>query len=107
MRHPLLAAALLTLPLCLAAAPRHYELRSPDGRLTLGVDAAPQISYTLEREGVPVIAPSPLSVTLADGSAYDGAVRFEKALRRSVDLETYRPYLHRSIGAIMNSFHAA
>ena len=88
MRHPLLAAALLTLPLCLAAAPRHYELRSPDGRLTLGVDAAPQISYTLEREGVPVIAPSPLSVTLADGSAYDGAVRFEKALRRSVD-ETF------------------
>ena len=73
------------LPLCLAAAPRHYELISPDGRLVLGVDNAPQITYTLQREGVPVMAPSTLSVSLGDGSAYDGSVRFEKALRRSVD----------------------
>ena len=78
-------AALLMLPLCLAAAPRHYELSSPDGRLVLGIDSAPQITYTLQREGIPVMAPSTLSVTLGDGSAYDGSVRFEKALRRSVD----------------------
>ena len=77
--------AALMLPLCLAAAPRHYELISPDGRLVLGVDNAPQITYTLQREGVPVMAPSTLSVSLGDGSAYDGSVRFEKALRRSVD----------------------
>ena len=79
------AAALLLLPLCLAAAPRHFELRSPDGRLCAGVDAAPQISYTLSYDGVPVIAPSALSVQLADGPAWDGSVRFQKAVRRSVD----------------------
>ena len=84
MRHFAWIAALM-LPLCLAAAPRHYELISPDGRLVLGVDNAPQITYTLQREGVPVMAPSTLSVSLGDGSAYDGSVRFEKALRRSVD----------------------
>ena len=68
-----------------AAAPRHFELASPDGHLRLGVDAGPQITYTLDRDGVSVMAPSGLSVQLADGTAYDGSVRFEKALRRSVD----------------------
>jgi alpha-glucosidase len=85
MRHLTWTAAFLLLAPVLAAAPRHYELSSPDGRLVLGVDSAPQITYTLQREGIPVMAPSTLSVTLGDGSAYDGSVRLEKALRRSVD----------------------
>jgi alpha-glucosidase len=79
------AVALLLIAPALAAAPRNYQLSSPDGRLTLDVQAAPQISYQLACEGTPVMAPSTLSVQLADGTAYDGAVRFEKALRRSVD----------------------
>ena len=78
-------AALLLLPLCLAAAPRHFDLSSPDGRLHLGVDAAPQISYTLDCGGTAVLSPSILSVSLGDGSAWNGAVRFEKAVRRSVN----------------------
>ena len=78
-------AVLLLLPLCLCAAPRHYDLLSPDGRLCVGVDAGPQLSYTLAYDGVPVLAPSQISVSLGDGSAYDGAVRFQKAIRTSVD----------------------
>ncbi len=81
-------AALLLLPFCLFAAPRHYQLLSPDGRLCVEVDAAPQIRYSLAYDGVPVLTPSPIAVRLADGSAYDGAVRFQKALRASVD-ETF------------------
>jgi alpha-glucosidase len=79
------ALALLLIAPALAAAPRNYQLSSPDGKLTLDVQAAPEISYQLACEGTPVMAPSTLSVQLADGTAYDGAVRFEKALRRSVD----------------------
>ena len=66
-------AALLLLPFCLSAAPRHYDLLSPDGRLCVGVDAGPQLTYTLAYDGVPVLAPSQVSVSLDDGSAYDGA----------------------------------
>ena len=79
------ATALLMVAPCLAAAPRNYQLSSPDGRLKVDVQAAPQISYQLSCEGTAVMAPSTLSVQLADGSTYDGSVRFEKALRRSVD----------------------
>jgi len=89
-------AALLTLAPCLAAAPRHFELTSPDGRLVLGIDNAPQITYSLSREGVPVMAPSAISVRLEDGSAYDGAVRFEKALRRSADETIATPVYKRA-----------
>ena len=81
----LLTCAVLLPGAAYAAAPRHFELASPDGHLRLGVDAGPQITYTLDRDGVSVMAPSGLSVQLADGTAYDGSVRFEKALRRSVD----------------------
>ncbi|MBO6069358.1 MAG: glycoside hydrolase family 97 protein [Bacteroidales bacterium] len=77
-------ALLLAVP-ALAASPRTYQLSSPDGKLTLEVQTAPGISYRLSCEGTPVMAPSALSVQLADGTAYDGNVRFEKALRRSVD----------------------
>ena len=89
-------AALLLLPFCLFAAPRHYDLLSPDGRLHVGVDAGPQLSYTLDYDGVPVLAPSQLSVSLGDGSAYDGTVRFQKALRASVDETISTPVYKRS-----------
>ena len=81
----LLTCAVLLPGTAYAAAPRHFELASPDGHLRLCVDAGPQITYTLDRDGVSVMAPSGLSVQLADGTAYDGPVRFETALRRSVD----------------------
>ena len=81
----LLTCAVLLPGTAYAAAPRHFELASPDGHLRLGVDAGPQITYTLDRDGVSVMTPSGLSVQLADGTAYDGSVHFEKALRRSVD----------------------
>ena len=81
----LLVALFATLPLCLAAAPRHYELRSPDGRLCVGIDAAPTLQYTLNYDGQAVLAPSALALELGDGSRYDASVRFEKAILSSVD----------------------
>ena len=79
------AAALVFIASSAAAAPRSYSLSSPDGRLTLEVQAADQITYSLSCEGTAVMAPSTVSIQLADGTAYDGKVRFERALRRSVD----------------------
>jgi len=79
------AAAVLLLSTSLSAAPRQYSLSSPDGKLTVEVNADTQITYKLSCEGVSVMSPSAVSVQLADGSAYDGSVRFERVLRRFVD----------------------
>ena len=86
----------LALPLSLSAAPRHFELISPDGRLCVEVDAAPEIRYTLAYDGQAILEPSALSLQLGDGSAYDGSVRFERALRRSVDALIPAPVYKRS-----------
>ena len=95
IRH-LLAAALLLLPLCLAAAPRHFELRSPDGRLCVGIDAAPTLQYTLSYDGQALLAPSELALALGDGSVYDASVRFEKAIRATVDETVPAPVYKRA-----------
>ena len=89
-------AALLLLPLCLGAAPRSFELLSPDGRLQVSVDATPQLRYSVSYDGTAVIAPSELSVQLGDGSVYDGSVRFERALNRSVDTDIPAPVYKRA-----------
>ena len=91
-----LLSALMLLPLCLAAAPRHFELRSPDGRLSVALDASPQIRYAVSYDGVPVISPSEIAVRLTDGSAYDGAVRFVKATKASVDATIPAPVYKRA-----------
>jgi alpha-glucosidase len=91
-----LAAAFLLGALSLAAAPRHYTLLSPDGRLCVEVDAGEQIRYALNYDGVAVLEPSTLSLQLGDGSVYDGSVRFEKALRTSVDERIATPVYKRA-----------
>ncbi len=91
-----LAAAYLLLPLCLAAAPRHFELRSPDGRLCVGVDATPELRYTLSYDGVAILAPSAVELELADAADYDASVRFEKAIRSSVDVTVPAPMYKRA-----------
>ena len=92
----LFAVTALLLPFCLAAAPRHFELYSPDGRLNVSVDATPQLRYSLSYDGTAVIAPSELAVQLGDGSVYDASVRFEKALQRSVDTDIPAPVYKRA-----------
>ncbi|MCR4860562.1 MAG: glycoside hydrolase family 97 protein [Bacteroidales bacterium] len=93
---PLITTLLMALPAGLSAAPHHFDLSSPDGRLTLGVDSSPQILYTLERDGVPIIAPSELSLRLGGDGVCDGSVRFERALRRSVDKNFPAPVYKRA-----------
>ena len=92
----ILAALFALLPLCLAATPRHFELRSPDGRLCVGIDATPTLQYTLNYDGQAVLAPSAIALELGDGSRYDAGVRFEKAIRSSVDAMIPAPVYKRA-----------
>ncbi len=64
----LIAAVLL--PAGLLAAPKEYELTSPDGDLKLCVSAGENITYTLVHGDDTMIAESPLSMTLEDGTGY-------------------------------------
>lgn len=66
---------LLLMGLCLCALaqaqkPSVYELSSPDSRLTLTVENGGQLQYSLKQGGAPVILPSAIRMTMADGRAW-------------------------------------
>ncbi len=81
----LTASLLCSATLSLGAAPRTYSLASPDGRLSVSVELGEEISYTVEADGVLLLAPSRISMTLSDGTVYGGAAKLRKVSRTSAD----------------------
>ncbi len=63
---------------------KSYELKSPDGCITLGISTGNSVCWTLSRNGVSLIKPSEIALTLADGTIYGGKTAIRKAQRRSV-----------------------
>ena len=84
MRRIATAIAALALSVLAFAAPRQYSVASPDGSIVVAIDPA-AISYSVSVDGDQVLAPSHLSLTLNDGTAYNGQVKFKKAVKTSVN----------------------
>ena len=82
--------------LCSLASAKDYTLSSPDGRLTVTVDAGKTLTYSIRREGLLLIEPSCLQLNLADGRAWGPDARFRKAVRRSVDAFAEAPLFKRA-----------
>ena len=58
------------------SAAKTYDLKSPDGKIAVRVDVgADAVTYSISRDGKELIAPSPLSLTLADGRVLGGKKR--------------------------------
>ena len=62
--------AAMMIPAAAVAAPKHYDLASPDGELALQVTVDGKITYSIEHGGEPMLSGSSVSMTLADGSTY-------------------------------------
>ncbi|MBQ9193163.1 MAG: glycoside hydrolase family 97 protein [Bacteroidales bacterium] len=77
----LIFAALLSTALLQA---KDAVLASPDGKVVVTVKTGDRVSYSVERNGVSLLAPSQVSMTLGDGTLYGGKDRF-RISRRSVD----------------------
>ncbi len=65
-----------------AAAPKPQVLKSPDGRTSVSING---FKYSVTVDGTQVIAPSEISMTLADGTVYGGNAKLIKAFRKSYD----------------------
>ena len=70
------------------AQAKDYELKSPDGKIVVTVSSGDHVSYSIEREGLKLLAPSKISMTLVGGYMYGGKDNF-KVSRKSVD-QTYQ-----------------
>ncbi|MDR0728985.1 MAG: glycoside hydrolase family 97 protein [Prevotellaceae bacterium] len=62
-----------------------YRLSSPDGRIAVAVAVGQMISYTVVHDGDTLLAPSGVSMTLADGSTFGIAPKVQRASTRSVN----------------------
>ena len=78
----IIAAALLAITAF--AAPKTYELKSPDGRLTVSVNAGEGIFYTLSHEGDLLLDKSLISMATVQGDLFGGVQPVKKVTRRSV-----------------------
>ena len=79
-----------------SAKDRNYELKSPDGTISVKVCAGSAITYSVSEDGQELISPSPISMTLSDGTVYgkDDAVR--KAAKRTVKDAIPAPFYKKS-----------
>lgn len=62
------------------AAQKDYSVVSPDGRTSAGITLGDRITWTLVQDGVRLIAPSGISMTLTDGTVY-GPDKLRKAVK--------------------------
>jgi alpha-glucosidase len=71
--------------LSLGAADKTYTLKSPSGELTVTVTAGAGTVWSVDMLGTKVLEPSPLSMSLDDGTVFGRDMKVKKAVRGSVD----------------------
>ena len=79
-----MAALLLFVAGTLLAADKTYKIQSPSGAVTVEISAGAQLSWSVARDGVTVLDPSPLAMTLEDGTVFGQNMKVQKAVRKSV-----------------------
>ena len=81
-----LITALMTLLITAAAyaAPKNYELSSPDGRLKVTVQAGDGLSYSIVHGDDQIMKDSHIGMYMTDGTVFGGIQPVRKVSRRSV-----------------------
>ena len=75
----LLMAALLA---AFVAQAKDFVVKSPDGKIVVTVSSGENVSYSIERDGVKLLAPSRISMMLIGGYMYGGKSNFKATTRR-------------------------
>ena len=83
MKNPLLLSMLLLLSVS-AFAQKQFTLQSPDKDITVTVELGNQITYSVTHGSTCVLAPSPIGMTLSDGSQLGQNPVFKGVKTRSV-----------------------
>ena len=72
------------LAVAFGAKAKDYVLKSPDGKIVVTVTQGENVAYSIERDGIKLLAPSQISMSLVGGYRYGGKESF-KATRKTVD----------------------
>ena len=85
MRWFLTAAMAFLMTSVIVAAPKSYELSSPDGTVRTVVTVGEDVNYSVWKNSDRLLNPSVISMDLMDGSSYDASVKLQKVERSTVD----------------------
>ena len=98
MKRTIILAVIMTvMPFMDAAASKAYEIVSPDATLKAEVKIEEgKIFWSVFKDGNMLLAPSEIAMQLADGSSYDGMVKFRKAVTANVDQMVDAPFYKKS-----------
>ena len=70
------------------AGAKEYAVVSPDGRLKADINVGKELTYSVSLDGKELISPSPLSMTLANGTVW-GAVKGRENKHKHLGAHTY------------------
>lgn len=81
-----------------------YMLHSPDRKITVEVDVAAKTTYSVRFDGEVILAPSPVSMTFADGRTIGDRMRVVKSSTSSVD-RTLTPVIRQKSDRIIDRYN--
>ena len=77
-------------------AQKTFDLVSPDGTLNTTVSISDKLTYDIRCNGNLILSPSPLSMTLDDGTVWGKQPRLLRASRKTVDEKVPSPFYRQS-----------
>ena len=86
------AFATLLLTSGVSATAKEYRLQSPSGIITAEINCGDELDYSVSYDGREVLAVSPISMTLGDGTVRGPKAKVSKALRRSNESVVESPF---------------
>ena len=89
-----LITSVATLMMCAATmtAGQTYSVASPDGKINVTVTAGKDLRWSVDADGVGVLAPSAMSMTLADGDVLGANVKVRKAQEKNIRSSFKTPF---------------
>ncbi|MGN1046799.1 MAG: glycoside hydrolase family 97 catalytic domain-containing protein, partial [Candidatus Cryptobacteroides sp.] len=96
-KHITAALCLLCLAVSLSAAQRRYELASPDGKLEVSVQTGDSLCWSVRLDSETLLASSPISMTLADGTCWGVGDKPGKVTRRRVERTFETPIYRKAV----------
>ncbi|MGD2154786.1 MAG: glycoside hydrolase family 97 protein [Gemmatimonadales bacterium] len=83
---------------------QHYEVRSPSGDLAIAVSVGDELAYSVAWRGRTLLAASPISMTLGDGTVVGPGAEVGDARRRRVD-ELIEPVVPEKFARVPDRFN--
>lgn len=71
---------------------KEYRLQSPSGKITAEINCGDELDYSVSYDGREVLAVSPISMTLGDGTVRGPKAKVSKAVRRSNESVVESPF---------------